>query len=263
MTLQELCDQYQVTESTVRTKFKTAQQQILKRYGVIIEKEGRGQNASYHIKCDNYIDPLRAPSMYMSKENNTLPCTIAAYLLDINFLAFLGIASTPQRSFRGSYYDFLRYLELSETANNVAIVKQALQYLSNQSYIMYIEDDTDTDYFMAGIKRKAELEMSVQLSAAAYFRSLVADSKRSWVPLMKVYLALHFLKNPCTIQQICDATQLSQYAVRQSLKILSKNIVINRKKVVELLAPGCFHCHGTEYNINAFGIKDIVVDYEE
>jgi len=119
-----------------------------------------------------------------------LPVAVAAGLLDLNFLVFIGIVSSPQRAFRGSYYDLLEYLDLKATEDNFKAVRAALVSLSNNDYIMYLEDKTDPSYFMAGILHKTETDMELEIQAILHFKTLVEKRRKSWIPLMKVYLAL-------------------------------------------------------------------------
>lgn len=47
MTLKEFCDKYYYKETTVLKTFPQIQQVILKKYGVLIEKQGKGKKAIY------------------------------------------------------------------------------------------------------------------------------------------------------------------------------------------------------------------------
>lgn len=47
MTIKELCDKYYYSEITVLNAFPQVQRSVLKKYGVLIEKQGRGKKANY------------------------------------------------------------------------------------------------------------------------------------------------------------------------------------------------------------------------
>ena len=47
MTLKQLCDKYYYSEVTVLNAFPQVQRSILKKYGILIEKHGRGKKADY------------------------------------------------------------------------------------------------------------------------------------------------------------------------------------------------------------------------
>ena len=66
MTLEELCAKYNVSQSSVLTKFKRTQESILKRYGVNIVKMGRGSSAEYLESLDANT---RAMTLYEEQEN--------------------------------------------------------------------------------------------------------------------------------------------------------------------------------------------------
>ena len=66
MTLKELCSKYNLSESTVTSKFKRTQESILKKYGVQIVKVGRGVAAEYLETID---ENNRALTLYEEPEN--------------------------------------------------------------------------------------------------------------------------------------------------------------------------------------------------
>lgn len=254
-TAQEIADTYQVSLSSLQTNFPRTQEAIRKKYGATIEKIGRGKNAQYHIINFSYTDPSRAITLYQSMETNMLPVATAATLLDIHFLVFIGIISSPQRAFRGSYLDLLEYLDMKPTEENLVNVRKAIQSLADKDYIMFLEDKTDNAYFMASVLRKTETDMELEIQAILKFKQLVEKSRKSWIPLMQVYLALHITLQPCTIQQLAATTGLTEYKVRDSLTILQMNNIIE-KEVLNQKDPISqhFYCLGTQIDINAFRV---------
>lgn len=256
LTLDQVVEKYEVSSSSLLTNFPRTQKAIAKKYGVQLEKIGRGKSAEYHIIGFDYIDPNRAVTLYQSLENNLIPTSVAVGLLDLPFLIFVAIVSSPQRAFRGSYIDLLNYIEVPVTTTNLQQARSILQNLEENNLIMYVEDKTDTMYFLAGVNRKTETDMSLEIEAILYFKQLVSNTRKSWIPLMKVYLALHFLEQPCTIKQISAATQLSEYKVRDSLTMLAKENIIIKEKVVHCDAISQdFYCLGTQIDVNAFGLN--------
>ena len=254
MTLDELVELYDLNKSTVLQQFPRTQKSIEKKYGVTVEKVGRGANARYIVKNVEYVDPTRALTLYDSKENNLIPIQSAAGLLDLHFLIFVAIVSTPLRAFRGSYIDLLNYIEIEPSLDNIRNTREILHILAARNYIMYMEDKTDNMYFMAAILRNTEKELKLEIKAILHFQNLVTGTKKSWVPIMKTYLALHFLQQPCTINDVCAATSLSIYKVRDCLKLLSDNNIILKQRIYTSGAPGEVFCLGQEIDINAFGI---------
>lgn len=255
MTAQEVADKYRISLSSLTSNFPRSQEAIYKKYGVKLEKIGRGKSAQYHVTSFNHSDPSRAITLYQSLENNMVSASAAAGLLDIHFLVFIGIVSSPQRAFRGSYIDLLNYLDLKPTSEAIDQIRIILQNLANKDYIMYMEDKTNNMYFMAGILKKAEDDMELEIEAILSFKKLVEKTRKSWIPLMQVYLALHFIQQPCTLKELSEITGLSEYKVRDSLSIFEQNNIILKNTVVHKdPITQSYYCLGTNIDINAFGL---------
>lgn len=255
LTLSELAEKYNLSESSIKTNFKRAKESLYKKYGITVEKYGRGDKAYYEITEFEHTDPNRAITLYKSMEQNIIPSSIAAGLLDLNFLVFIGIISSPMRAFRGSYEDLLKYLELKVNPENIQSIRASLRYLEEQEYIMYGEDPTDTNYFMAGVMHKTETDMILEIKAILHFKKLLENSRKSWIPVMKVYLALHYIDQPFTLAQLQYVTGLTEYKARDCLKFLQSSNIINKElKYYCDKALNAVVCLGSEVDINAFGI---------
>ena len=257
MTAEDVAAKFGIAVSTLKCNFNRTKETIEKKYGVILSKSGRGKDCFYIIENFEHSDPSRAVTLYQSMENNLVSAPIAAKLMDLHFLVFIGIVSSPQRAFRGSYLDLLKYIDIdiSPTVEDIEKIREILRNLAENNFIMYVEDKTDPMYFMAAILRKTENEMRLELDAIRLFQKLVSGTRKSWIPLMKTYLALNFLDQPCTINNLIEATGLSEYKVRDSLSILSaNNIIVKDKQVLYDKITKEFYCLGTQIDINAFGI---------
>ena len=93
---------------------------------------------------------------------------------------FLTIVATPMLVFRGSYEDFLNYILLKSTSNNLKDLKQALQELSDREYISYTIDKTDNNYFVAALYRKREEQMYIGIEMVKICKQIAdAANKRS------------------------------------------------------------------------------------
>lgn len=253
MTAEQLAATYDISLSTITSNFPRTQQAIKKKYGVVVEKIGRGKKAIYMIKNFERSDPNRALTIYESKEKNLIPMASAVGLIDINFFVFIGIVSSPQRSFRGSYLDLLQYLEVAATAEDIITVKKALQELADHNLIMYIEDDTDPMYFMAGVKRKAEQSMELQIKTIQAFQRITEGTRRSWMSLMKVYLAIELSQQPCTAKNLAELTGLSVYQIRGAIDTMAKNNLLSKEVIRSYdIASDTYYCLGTQVDLNAF-----------
>jgi hypothetical protein len=61
---------------------------------------------------------------------------------------------------------------------------------------LFIEDNSvpNDPYFMAGIRRKAEKAMNLDMNTILCLRDIARDQRRKdWIPLMKTYIAVLML----------------------------------------------------------------------
>lgn len=67
MNLEELCKKYYYSESTVLNAFPQVQRNVLKKHGVLLEKQGRGKKAIYieHEKPEE--DQMRDLRAFLDK----------------------------------------------------------------------------------------------------------------------------------------------------------------------------------------------------
>ena len=63
----------------------------------------------------------------------------------------------------------MKYLELEPKTEDIDLMRQILATLADKDYIMYIEDNTDPLYFLAGVKRKAEKELTLEIETIVKF----------------------------------------------------------------------------------------------
>lgn len=248
MTLQEVCEKYKISESSMKTAFPRTQQSILKKHGVKIIKEGRGQKASYREEC---IDDKRAITMYEEDKEKIIVDNESFKLMNWDFLVFLAIVTTPMLVFRGSYEDFLRYVDISITDNNLRMLKDALIILKEKEFISYTIDKTDNNFFIAGIYRKIEEEMSIGIGMVQTCKQLAKKyHKRSWIPLLKTWLGVQMLSEnqPYTVKNLCSTTGLSEYQIKESNKILKESVIYRTSR-----AYVCYQqCIGTNVELNGF-----------
>lgn len=244
MTLEELCEKYGVAPSTVKSNFKRFAETMRAKHGVIITKQGRGANARYHT---DFIDDQRALTMY--EENKEEVCITEANLglENFNFLIFLAIMTTPMLVFRGSYDDFLQYIECAPTDSNKVALKEGLQALCSARLISYTVDITDSNYFIAALWHQVETELEVNIKMIQTCKRLADKyNKRSWVPLLKTWMGIQVLPHPYTVADVCAITGLSEYQVRESSKILESNNVYITNKAYR----GLLRCVGKNAEMN-------------
>lgn len=248
MTLQEVCNKYNVSESSLKSNFPRVQQSILKKHGIKIVKEGRGAKAIYKESIE---DDNRAMTLYEETREEMLMDRESLKLMDWDFLVFLAIITTPMLVFRGSYDDFLKYVEISNTENNKRMLKDALIKLKEKDLIIYDIDKTDNEYFIAALYRKVEEEMSIGIGMVRVCKELAKEyNKRSWIPLLKTWLGVQMLSEhqPYTVERLSAMTGLSKYQIIESNKILTKSSIYLTSK-----AYACYRrCVGVNVILNGF-----------
>ena len=82
--------------------------------------------------------------------------------------------------FRGSYEDFLDYVQISATEENLAELRNTLQELMDMEYISYTIDKTDNNYFVAALYRKREEQMHIGIGMVKTCKQIAEEAhKRS------------------------------------------------------------------------------------
>lgn len=246
MTLQEVCEKYQVSESSVKNAFPRTQASILKKHGVKIVKDGRGANAQYR---EEWVDDQRALTMYEETKEALLINAEQLSMVNWDFYVFLGIITTPMLVFRGSYEDFLKYVMAPVTEKNIQELKVALEHLVARDYISYQIDKTNSNYFVAALWYQTEKDMSIGIEMVKICKKL-ADSynKRSWIPLLKTWLGVQLMAahQPYTVQDLARTTGLSEYQIRESNKILQECEVFKTSRAY----ADYQRCIGTTVDLN-------------
>ena len=239
MNIEEVSKLLNVSISSLETNFPKTKLKMEKK-GIILNKEGsRGPqhkyirekyfSNQYFQEILNEIDstiPENQKEVFMSEETLNLA--------EFEFYIFLAIVLTPMMVFRGSYTDFLKYMDVPHPGSkkNKELLIKALESLAEQKVIMYNVDDSageDDVYFVATILRKAEKDMELGIGMVQECKRLQEQyHKRSMIPLLKVWLGVQVLSNrqPYTMNDLVKLTGLSAYSVRESNKILQETRAI-------------------------------------
>ena len=246
MTLEEVSEKYNVAQSSLTNAFPRTQKSILKKYGIKIVKEGRGKNAVY---TEVFEDDRRALTMYDETKNTIIINNETFKLMNWDFMVFLAIVMTPMFVFRGSYEDFLKYVEINVNNNNIIALKNALNRLTERDFISYNVDKTNDKYFIAALYRKVEEDMQIGIDMVRTCKLLAEKhKKRSWVPLLKTWLSINVLaeSQPYTIKSIEIMTGLSAYQIRQATNILEESNIFKTSKAYS----SSIKCLGTNVDLN-------------
>lgn len=223
MTLQETCQVLNLSESTLKTNFARAQKNLLEKKQIKLTKIGRGAAATYEIE---YLNDNRADKVFNELKDDIILSNESIKLPNWEFLVFLAIVTTPMIVFRGSYKDFLNYVDIKYSEPNIRDLKNALQTLSDRDVISYVIDKTNNDYFMAGIYRKVEEDAKIGIEMVKECKKLQEKyNKKSVIPLIKVWIGVQVLSEhqPYKLEDLCDITGLSLSTVRENNKILESS----------------------------------------
>lgn len=250
MTASEICKKYGYSENSLTTNFNRVSKAILKKYNIRIIKQGRGKNATYiEMENDN-----RALTMYDENNRGISVNQGTIHLANWDLLALVAICCTPMAVFRGSYKEFLGYVEIEGTAANIGALKLALLDLLEKEYIMYQVDKTNEDYFIAGLYRAVEEELGVGIATIRQCKEAAEKyRKRSWLNIFKTYVGMQVLQEnqPFTTAQLSEYTGLSEYMIRESTKVLeAENLIKTDIKYQD----GTYYRIGREVQFNA--LKD-------
>ena len=247
MTLREICDKLDLSESSVKTNF-TRSQKILLKKNIKLIKNGRGAAATYEIE---YLNDNRAMTIYEELKEDIILSNESMEFPNWEFLVFLAIVTTPMIVFRGSYKEFLQYVQMKDSENNLKNLKEALEGLASRDIIVYMIDKTDEDYFIATIYRKIEEDMKIGIDMVKECKRLQEKyHKQSFIPLLKTWLGVQILveNQPFVIKDIVNITGLSEYAVKESHKILKESEIYKASKAFKTI--NC--CVGVNAELNGF-----------
>jgi len=256
MTIDEICDKYNISKTTLTTKFKRTQENILKKYGVNIIKVGRGAAAEYFESLD---EKNRAVTLYQEKENTLFYVDEEIIGLEMwEFMILVALLVKPELAFRGTYKMLVEYLGKGVTPANLKAAQLGVENLKNRGHIIFAED-TD-GYFLMGLRRQTEKKIvDLQLDVIKKSYEIAElNHKRDWVPLTKIIAAAIYFKNaePYTVEDIKRLTNLSEYNIRESKKLLEENnMVIYHKEMIK--DRDFIYCLGSTADVNGFISKEI------
>ena len=249
MTRKELCDKYDISESTVKNAFPRLQKRFLEKHKLILTKTGRGDKADYQVSFSLDSDGRAITMRKEHKREFMLAKQEFSNLIDFNFMVFLGICMTPMTTFYGTYEDFLDYVEIGRTKANLTSLHTALSALKEMDYIKYDVDPTNENYFWAGLYFKTRQDMAISIDMMDRCKGLADKyNKRSWVPLLKTWIGVQYVydKQPFTMERLVQVTGLSPYQIRESRKVLEKDeLFVTSKAYVSYDT-----CIGTNVELN-------------
>ena len=247
MTRQELCEQYNIAESSIKTSFKQVQKRFDKK-GLILVKQGRGDKADYIV-----MSKEDRSATYLQTFKTEIGMTKMQFhdLKDFRFIVLLGIITCPHLVFRGTLSQFLDYIQVEDSKYNRQVLKESFQDLIDKHFILYADDtSTNEGYFIVSILRKKEQEMSLGIEMIKHCQLLSEKSGERVTDLIKVWTAMGYAyyNQPFTMKELENLTGLSSYKIRGARKILEEDNLFMTSKVYETLEDDeSVFCLGQEF----------------
>lgn len=253
MTIEEVSKEFHYSISSLTSNFKRCSDKIYEKTGVRIVKDGRGKNATYRILV---LDDNRAETFTKEEEIQTGLIKEDLKLVSMTFVTFMGIITTPMLAFRGSYVDFLKYIELPPAEENIEQLKKSIKELEQKKMIYSIVDNsTDEEIITLSVVRKAELDMKIGISTVKTCKQLAKDNnKRDWIPLLKLWLGTELLSKEgiFTRNELKELTGLNDYQIQTCGKILRQNNIYRSSRAY----VGLNRCIGTTATMNVEQMYD-------
>ena len=255
MTKKELCDKFNLSEGAVTKHFPRCQEQLFKKYGVKVEKVGRGEKAEYIISDIPATLDVRQSIEFIQDAHKDIIMDkqIFTDLIDWNFMVFMGIILCPMTTFRGTCKEFLNYVGIKKVNDiNIQHLKQSLNELADRKIIMYAIDETNTEYFWAGIYRKVETELKVGIDMIQRCMRLQKEnSMNSWVPLLKTWLGLQIIsleykQETFTMNELESITGVNKKMLTKCKQILERDNLFQTSRAY-ITANQCI---GQNINLN-------------
>lgn len=255
MTINEVSEKYGISVSSLKTNFKRSQQGIFKKYGVQIVKSGKGDSAVY---TEIIEDDKREESMFKALE----PMKSGIIQNDLSmpnftFNVFMGLITTPMLVFRGTYGDFLKYIEIADNEENKNKLKIALKNLVEDQIVgVMVDTTTNEEVITVSLIRSAEKEMKIGINMIVNCRILSKKyKKRDWIPLLKMWLGTELLSKEeyYTRKQLQDMTGLTKYQIDDCGKILRESNIYKTSRAYINFSK----CLGLKTDMNAEGFYEI------
>lgn len=218
MTLEEFCETYGYSQSSVKTNFKRTAAAFKKKYGKELVKLKQPKNG-YIIKDDMYI-------LYKQMKK----ILDGQILNDSNFKFFIieGILTSPFTVFRGTKENFLNHIGIEVNQNNLLKLKNLLDELKLKKYINY---NVDEDVFIIFPKGN-ELHQLKLRDIVQTCKEIVRknhNNKDKFFQLIIVWITMYycFYGKGLSYENISYLTGLSKTQIRNVKNLLLTNEKFN------------------------------------
>lgn len=245
MTVEDISLRFGFSESSIMSNFNRTAASIQKKYNIILtrKKDGSG-NVTYQITDG------RANTIYNEGEERKIKIGKKVLKFEnFQFIVFLGVVMTPWGVFRGTREEFLKYIDVKKNKKNLELLEKAFVGLVDKEYIAFHEDGS---HIIIYIREKIEEEMKLGSKMIKQCREIVKKYNKTAdkvSQLIKVWLAVQicFEHQPFTNRDIEELTGLSNYQIRDAIKMLQENEIFKISRV----GSYCY-CKGSNVDLTAW-----------
>lgn len=215
MTLEEFCETYGYSQSSVKTNFKRTAAAFKKKYGKELIRQKQ-------LK-DGYIIKENSTFILYEEIKKLLGRQI---LTDDNFKFFIieGILTSPFAAFRGTKKDFLNHIGIEVNQNNLLKLKNLLDELKLKKYINY---NVDEDVFIIFPKNNELYQLKLK-DIVQTCKEIVRknhNNKDKFFQLIIVWIIMYycFYGKGLSYENISYLTGLSKAQIRNVKDLLLTN----------------------------------------
>lgn len=180
--------------------------------------------------------------------------------LQFEQVVLLGVLFTPVMSFRGTYKDFLEYIGIEVRDENIAKLKDALDFLSKENIFGIIKYDR-TGTFIVGIHEDYDEQIGLTTERIRESKRIALENNlkgyKGWNDVLRVWMAIEVLSQGysgadiyITNKIIKDMTGLDEKRITQIKKALINSDKLIGKIGFKVNQNGDIKCVGTSYKLN-------------
>lgn len=257
MTDEEVCRKFSLSITSLKRNFNRTAKNFNEKYeGLTLVKIGRGKNVCYEVEIAvNEEDNKHAVAMLDEDADRQILFNEDMLSCEtMEFIVFVGLCVTSSLVFRGTYKEFLKYIDVYCNQANIDKLKLALKSLDEKNFLGYYPDKTDIENtFTITLLKNIERKLVFDIHKLRVCKKLQEQyNKKSMVPLIKTWLAVEKLSGEnqsYTYRDLEALTGMNCRALIECNKILKEANIYNSTKLFD---PDLCISKGTQTVMNAF-----------
>lgn len=244
LTVDDVCEMFGYSKSSITTKFKQTAQSIKKKYGVQLAKIILKDKTYYYI----WEDKSKSLSIYQGDKDISIPVESLGFEA-YEFFIFLAISAAEFGVYRGTREDLLKYVGIKPIKKNIDMLNETLIRLQEKNIITVVEDE---NFIVVFLKAGIEKEYSISVIMLRECQKIANENHKNFnkiVQLIQVWEAVKICEQnqPFTYADLTKLTGLSYKQIRDVKKLLESNNMFITSR-----AGSYFKCLGMNVDLNAF-----------